>query len=271
MTTDQRGDDLPVRLPAVRRSLLAGLVRDRGQVTVSELTDALGVSPDTVRRDLDELARTGLVTRTHGGAMHRLLARTDQSFERRMGEHWDLKLRIGAATAALLEDGQTLLINGGTTALAVVRSIQAARELTIVTNNLRIPGEIDTRCVRQLYLLGGYCRLSSLVTVGPVEFPGMRPDRSHAVMADLAIIGVGGISAHEGLSTTDLHEARMMRAMVDSATTVVVAVDSTKFERNAFVQIATLEHAHIVVTDAEPPPVLRQALTESGVRLVFAD
>jgi DeoR family fructose operon transcriptional repressor len=258
------------RLPATRRSQVATLVAERGEATVAELADALGVSADTVRRDLDELARRGILTRTHGGAMHRELARADRPFENRLRERHEIKEAIGAATARLVDDSQTLLINGGTTTLAVARALRDSRDLTIVTNNLRIPAEIDTACVRELYLLGGNCRFSSLVTVGPVEFPGTTPDRSHAVMADVAVIGVGGISARAGLSTTNLHEARMMREMMDSAERVIVVADSSKFERNAFAQIADLDRADVVVTDQEPPEPLADALREASVDVVVA-
>jgi DeoR family fructose operon transcriptional repressor len=273
MTIPAEGGDADLqrhRLPATRRAQVAALVEERGEAAVAELADALGVSADTVRRDLDDLARRGILTRTHGGAMHRPLARADRPFENRLHERHEIKAAIGAAAARLVGDNQTLLINGGTTTLAVARALRDRRDLTIVTNNLRIPAEIDTACVRELYLLGGNCRFSSLVTVGPVEFPGTLPDRSHAVMADVAVIGVGGISARAGLSTSNLHEARMMREMMDSAESVIVVADSSKFERNAFAQIAELERAHTVVTNQEPPQALADALREAEVEVVVA-
>ncbi len=266
----QAADRQRPRLPASRRAQVAALVEERGEVTVTELVTSLGVSADTIRRDLDELATRGLVVRTHGGATHRQLARADQPFESRLQNHHDLKERIGSTAAHLIGDSQTILINGGTTTLEVARAIHEQRDLTVVTNNLRIPAEIDIACVRELYLIGGNCRLSSLVTVGPVDFPGLARGESHAVMADLAVIGVGGVSAREGLSTTNLHEARMMRQMIDSAAQVVVVVDSSKFERNTFVQIAELKHVDVVVTDAVPAPPLTTALDEAGVEVLVA-
>jgi DeoR family fructose operon transcriptional repressor len=268
--TDTNSSDQRHRLPASRRAEVAAQVEAKGEVTVADLVDLLGVSADTIRRDLDELARRGLVTRTHGGATHRRLARADEPFDSRLEERREAKRRIGECAAGLVGDSQTLLVNGGTTTLALARALHAQRDLTIVTNNLRIPGDIDTSCVRELYLLGGNCRFSSLVTVGPVDFPGVSPGQSHAVMADMAIIGVGGISAREGLSTTNLHEARMMRQMIDSAAQIVVVVDASKFERNAFSQIAELQHADLVVTDQPPPDVLAEALDAAGVGVIVA-
>jgi DeoR family fructose operon transcriptional repressor len=249
---------------------MAHLVEQRGEVAVADLVASLGVSADTIRRDLDVLAQDGLITRTHGGATHPRLARADQPFVSRLHERQDIKRRIGRTAAGLVGDSQTVLINGGTTTLAVARALHGQRDLTIVTNNLRIPSEVDAACVRELYLLGGHCRFSSLVTIGPVDFPGLGSGQSHAVMADLAIIGVGGISADKGLSTTNLHEARMMRQMIDTATQAVVVVDSSKFERNTFAQIAPLDAVHALVTDAFPPSRLAEALDAAGVRLVVA-
>ena len=205
------------RLPASRRAQLANLIEERGEATVTELVNAVGVSADTIRRDLDDLARRGLLTRTHGGATNRSLTRADQPFDSRMHEHHEGKQLIGRTTAGLLTDGQTLLINGGTTTLEVARGLHQHRDLTVVTNNLRLPAEIDTSCVTELYLLGGQCWFSPLVTIGPVEFPGNEGHGSHRVTADVAIIGVGGISPDLGLSTTNLHEARMIREMIDTA------------------------------------------------------
>jgi DeoR family fructose operon transcriptional repressor len=258
------------RLPATRRAQVAAFVEEHGAASVSDLVDVLGVSADTIRRDLDELTHKGLLERTHGGATRRTLARSDRPFDSRLLDQWQTKERIGVAAAGLLEDSQTVLINGGTTTLATVRALRGLRDLTIVTNNLRIPAEIDTACVRELYLLGGNCRFASLVTVGPVEFPGVSPNHGHKVMADVAVVGVGGISTRNGLSTTNLYEARMILEMIDSAATIVLVVDSSKFERNAFAQIAELDRADILVTDSEPPAELAQALKGAGVDVVIA-
>jgi DeoR family transcriptional regulator, fructose operon transcriptional repressor len=257
-------------LPATRRAHVAAFVEERGAATVSDLVDSLGVSADTIRRDLDELTRKGVLDRTHGGATRRTFARWDRPFDTRLLDQWETKEKIGIAAADLLEDSQTVLINGGTTTLAVVRALRGLRDLTIVTNNLRIPSEIDTTCVRELYLLGGNCRFASLVTVGPVEFPGMSPNHAHKVIADIAVVGVGGISTRNGLSTTNLYEARMILEMIDSAATIVLVIDSSKFERNAFAQIAELDRADILVTDSKPPAELAQALKGAGVDVVIA-
>lgn len=251
-------------LPAKRRAGLVKQVRDRGHVTVTELATEYEVSLDTIRRDLDLLARQRLVARTRGGAMRPdELATADTPFEKRADVHRSAKEAIGAAAAALISDGETILINGGTTTLAVARALAGRRDLTVVTNNLRLPTELPPAVARDLYILGGTCRVQSMVTIGPVGFPGTR-----GVSADLAVIGVGGVSVDHGLSTSNLPEAQMIQEMISSAARTVIVADASKFGRNAFVHICDLEEISTLVTDLPPDPDLTEALATAGVRLI---
>jgi len=258
-------------LPARRKDELAAYVEDVGQVTVHELAEHFGVSSDTVRRDLDELAIDGRVKRTHGGAVrYSPLSRTEISFTERMGVQDAAKNLIGEAAAALIEDGQTILLNGGTTPLAVLPHLARRRNLTLVTNNLWAPGKVPPECMRDVYLLGGTARLTSQVTIGPVEFAGTSGSRSHRIHADIALISVGGIAAGLGYSTSNLQEARMMFEMMQSARQIVVLADHSKFDRSAFAQVAELDAADILVTDALPEARMAEALTTAEVKVIVA-
>lgn len=253
-------------LPGRRRGLLTAFINDHGQATVVELAEEFNVSTDTVRRDLDWLARQGLIARTYGGAISTSgLASTDTAFTERTSLHLDAKRAIGVAAAARIADGETVILNGGTTTLAVARALGARRNLTIVTNNLRLPAELPANSIRDVYVLGGICRVASGVTLGPVAFPGME-----GVSADVAVIAVGGVSAGAGLSTTNLQEAQMMAQMLDSAQRTIVLADSSKFGRNAFAHIARLDAVETLITEAEPEPELRAALDEAAVEIVVA-
>jgi DeoR/GlpR family transcriptional regulator of sugar metabolism len=265
MTVQQREAEGP--LPGRRRTLLTGFVNERGQATVAELADAFGVSTDTVRRDLDWLARRGAVSRTYGGAVSLSgFAATDTAFAERTSVHSGAKHAIGVAAAARIADGETVIINGGTTTLHVARALAGRRNLTIVTNNLRLPADLSPAAVRDVYVLGGTCRLTSNVTVGPVAFPG-----TEGISADVAVIGVGGVSAKAGLSTTNLQEAHMMAQMIESAQRTMIVADSSKFGRNAFAHIARLEAAATLITDGKPDAELSEALASAGVDVVIAD
>src|SRR5919108_2671651 len=143
-------------LPAKRRSELVHLARQRGQVTVTELAEAFDVSQDTIRRDLDYLQRRGILTRTHGGAvLPEEPAAGDHPFSQRETDHAEAKERIARVAAELVTDGETLILNGGTTTLAVARYLAGHRDLTVVTNNVLIPPALPRDAVRDVYLIGG--------------------------------------------------------------------------------------------------------------------
>ncbi|MEU7855829.1 DeoR/GlpR family DNA-binding transcription regulator [Nonomuraea sp. NPDC049141] len=252
-------------LPGRRRAELVRHVRERGHATVAELAERFAVSMDTIRRDLDHLAERQLIARTHGGAMHTdELATADSPFDSRAAVHHPAKQAIGIATAKLISNGETLIVNGGTTTLAVARALTGKRDLTVVTNNLRLPAEIPQEAVRDLYVIGGTCRIPSNVTIGPVAFAD-----TDGISADTAVIGVGGISTGGGLSTSNLHEAQMIRQMIDAGTRVIIVADSSKFGRSAFVHICGLDRVSVLVTEALPPDDLAVALKDTGVELVM--
>lgn len=191
------------------------------------------------------------------------MATADTPFEKRVAVHHDVKEAIGVAAAKLISDGETILINGGTTTLCVARALGGKHGLTVVTNNLRLPSEVAANAVRDLYVIGGACRITSMVTIGPVAFPN-----TEGISADVAIIGVGGISPENGLSTTHLAEAQMIRQMIESSSRVVIVADSSKFARNTFIHICDLAEISVLVTDRNPPEQLAAALESAGADLV---
>ena len=250
-------------LPGKRRAELVRYVRERGHATVAQLAEAFAVSMDTIRRDLDHLAERRLLARTHGGAMRPdEMATADTPFDSRAGVHRRAKEAIGAAAAELISDGETLVVNGGTTTLAFARALGGKHGLTVVTNNLRLPGETPAAAVRDLYVLGGTYRNASNVTIGPVGFAD-----TSGISADTAIIGVGGVAV-DGLSTSNLPEAQMMRQMIDASARVVVVADASKFGRSAFVHICALSRMSVLVTDAEPPEDVRAELARADVKVL---
>jgi DeoR/GlpR family transcriptional regulator of sugar metabolism len=262
-------DDRATRLPAGRKAELAAYVAERGEVTVSALAARFGVSADTVRRDLDQLDNEGLLIRTHGGAVSaHALPRPDTGLDVRLRIQVEAKETIGALAAQLVEDGSSLMVNGGTTVLALVRQLRNHRDLTIATNNLRLPMEIPTTCFRDLYVFGGPVRLVTQTTSGPVQFHVSANGSEHPVRCDLALVAVGGVSADDGYSTSNLEDAAMMRDMMERATKVAVLVDSSKFGRRLFAQVAPLYRADYFITDAAPSPELAEALTAAEVQLV---
>jgi DeoR/GlpR family transcriptional regulator of sugar metabolism len=252
-------------LPAVRRADMLRLVKQLGQITVTEMSARFEVSLDTIRRDLDTLADQGLISRIHGGAVPiDSMASADSPFEQRINAHQIAKTNIGRAAALLISSGETLIVNGGSTAVAFAASLADLQRLTIVTNNLSLPAAIPPNAVNSLYLLGGEIRSGARVTLGPVGFVGTR-----RIIADTAVIGVGGIT-EAGVSTSQIEEATMMAGMIAAARRTIVIADKTKFGRLGFAVVAPLDQLDVLVTDEEPLGELKVALEAAGVRIVVA-
>ncbi len=261
-------DDRQRHLPAGRKAQLATYVADAGQVTVGALAERFGVSIDTIRRDLDQLSAEGLLVRTYGGAVSlSTLSRADRAVDVRLNLQEREKEKIAALAAALVEDGSTIMINGGTTTLALARNLHKHRDLTVATNNLLVPPALPPSAVREIYVFGGAVRSVTLATIGPISFrvaSGSELD----ISCDLALIGVGAISADAGYTTSNLAEAAMMREMISRAARVAILADSSKFDRRLFAQVSPLGSADYLVTDSIPPPDLLDALVENEVELV---
>jgi DeoR/GlpR family transcriptional regulator of sugar metabolism len=251
-------------LPAQRRTELVKVLEIKGQMSVSEISDYFNISEDTVRRDLDALAQKGALTRTHGGAVTiTALVHRDSPFLQRLNTCTAEKQRIAKAAAALISDGETLLINGGSTTRLFATELNQ-QYLTVVTNNLSVPGVLSTELIRDIYVMGGQFRPEAQVTIGPILAAGIQ------ISVDSAIIGVGGITAREGLTTTVLEEASMIASMMAAARRTIVLADSSKLGKHSFAKIAGLAAMQILVTDAEPAEELAAALKEAGVELVVA-
>jgi DeoR/GlpR family transcriptional regulator of sugar metabolism len=253
-------------LPAKRHLELIELILARGQMTVNELAIHFGVSGDTVRRDLDLLANQGRLKRTHGGAVAvDNLVHQDTTFTQRTGTRVPEKRRIARAASQLVGDGETLLINGGSTTKLFAAELADKHHLTVVTNNLGIPPALPVACFRNVYILGGEYKGDAQVTVGPVGFLS-----AASISVDTAVIGVGGIAVTEGLTTTVLEECSMILAMINAAQRTIVLADASKFGHRSFAHIAPLGRIQILVTNEVPPSDLAQALNEAHVEVIVA-
>lgn len=246
-----------------RQEELLQLVETKGQISVDELARHLGVSDDTIRRDLQNLEQRKLLLRTHGGAVSTaLLVHRETPFLTRTNAHAGAKARIGRAAAQLISDGETLIINGGSTTFAFAASLGPRRNLTIVTNNVAMLPVLSPDAVQDVYLVGGHYNMNLSSTVGFVGF------RSGNISVDTAIIGVSGLTAKDGLSTTFLEEATMLAQMISCARRAIVIADSSKFGIGAFAQIAPLDAIDVLVSDISPPADLAQALAQANVEMV---
>lgn len=260
------------RLPAGRKAELAAYVSDHGEVTVAKLASHFGVSTDTIRRDLDHLDNEGLLIRTHGGAVSLTAGtRPDTELEIRLHVQTAAKEAIGRRAASLIEDGSVVMLNGGTTTLALARHLRKHRNLTIATNNLRIPAEISPNVLRDLYMFGGPVRTVSQTTTGPISLRLAPSDRDIEVRSDIAFIGVGAVSATAGYTTSNLGDAAMMATMMARSARVAVLADSSKFNHDLFAKVAGIDGADMFITNAQPPDDLLAVFEAGGVEVIIAE
>ncbi|EYT78813.1 cytochrome C [Streptomyces sp. Tu 6176] len=255
-----------------RRALILDEVRRRGGVRVNELTRKLGVSDMTVRRDLDALARQGVLEKVHGGAVPVVEASTHEpGFEAKSGLELTAKEDIARAAARLVAPGSAIALSGGTTTYALAHHLVDVPDLTVVTNSVRVADVFHTaqrtsgpRQGAATVVLTGGVRTPSDSLVGPVADQAIA-----ALHFDMLFLGVHGISAEAGLSTPNLAEAETNRRLVQSARRVVVVADHTKWGVVGLSSFATLEQVDTLVTDAGLPPGARAEIAEH-LRLVVA-
>jgi DeoR/GlpR family transcriptional regulator of sugar metabolism len=250
---------------AQRHQKLLQLVETKGQMSVDDLANHFDVSDDTIRRDLQTLERRRLLLRTHGGAVSTaLLVHRATPFLTRANANADAKTRIGRSAAQLISDGETLIVNGGSTTFAFAANLGLRRNLTIVTNNVAMLPVLPTDAVQAVYLLGGQYNTNLGSTVGSVGFS------SGTINVDTAVLGVSGLTSTDGLSTTFLEEASMFAQMIAAGRRTIVIADATKFGYNAFAQIGPLSTIDILVTDSSPPADLCEALVQANVQVIVA-
>ncbi|MGW4223380.1 DeoR/GlpR family DNA-binding transcription regulator [Streptomyces bauhiniae] len=256
-----------------RRALIVDEVRRRGGVRVNELTRQLGVSDMTVRRDLDALARQGVLEKVHGGAVPVVEASTHEpGFEAKSGLEPTAKEEIARAAARLVAPGSAIALSGGTTTYTLARQLLEVPDLTVVTNSVRVADVFHTaqrtsgrRPGAATVVLTGGVRTPSDSLVGPVA------DRAIAALHfDLLFLGVHGISAEAGLSTPNLAEAETNRQLVRSARRVVVVADHTKWGTVGLSSFAALDDVDTLVTDGGLPAEARTEISERLRRLVVA-
>lgn len=233
----------------IRRELVLELLHRKGRVTVSEVSALTEVSEMTVRRDLETLEREGALKRVHGGAISAVSTSYEPPFAIRARRAGEAKERIGRAAADLLREGETVILDVGTTTLQVARSLRGRRNLTVLTPSLRAAEVLADEPGIRLMVAGGVVRAGERSLVGDYAEHSFSELRF-----DTFVMGVGGIEAEAGLTEFNPDDARVKRAALGSAQRCLVSADSSKFGRVAFARICPLEEVDVLVTDAQAAP-----------------
>lgn len=236
----------------------------RGFASLPELAETLQVSESTVRRDLDYLESTGLAKRTHGGVFYTGSAPKLPHFEERQPAQWEKKRAIARRAVELIEDHDTVLLDGGTTTYEVARLL-VGRPLQVVTNSLPVANLFASHPNIDLVLLGGYVYPRTGVSLGPY---------ANRMLASLAVrrtvLSVGGVT-ERGYFNSNLLLVETERGMMQAADEVIVVCDSTKFGKQSLAHLCELGAVHVLVVDHEISDSWRRQIEQAGVRLIVAE
>ena len=251
-------------LTSQRKQLIRSRLQRDGQLIAKAFSEELGVSEDTVRRDLRELAAEGHLQRVHGGALPASAAVGDMQVRARIAP--DEKRLLGRAGAAMVHTGQVVILDGGTTSLEVVRHLPLDLKATVVTHSPTIAVALARHVNIEVLMLGGRLFRHSMVNVGAGVIEG-----AARLRADLYVLGVTGVHAEAGLTTGDFEEAAVKRALHACAAETVVLATLDKLGAASAFMVAPLKELAALVVPSALPTRLRKSLAATGVKLVRAD
>ena len=254
----------PTSLTDDRKNKLLELIRQRGFASLPALAETLEVSESTVRRDLDFLEESGVAQRTHGGVFYTGPSPRLAHFDQRQALNWDKKRQIAVAASRLIEDNDTILLDGGSTTYELAQLL-VGRPLQVVTNSLPVANLFTSSENADLIFVGGYMHAKTGVSLGPY---------ANQMLAGLnvrrAVLSVAGIN-DKGCYNSNLLLVETERAMMTSAEEVIVVADSTKLGHTSLSHLCDLNQIDVLVTDSEISAEWRERAAAAGVNLVVAE
>jgi DeoR family transcriptional regulator of aga operon len=249
-----------------RRRAVLEIINRQGRAVISDISRHFKVSSVTARADINALLKRDLLVRSHGGAIRKPDVSVDFPLDLKASQHHEEKVRIGHAAAALLQEGQTALLDSGTTTLEVARAIRKRKlsRLTVVTNSLSIAWELSGVTEINLIMIGGVLRHISRSFAGP---------QAQRMISELRVdhffLGVDGFEPETGPMTPDILEAELNAAMIRSAREVSIVCDSSKIGRSSLSLIAPITSVHRVITDSGIKPHHRDLLKAKGIEILI--
>lgn len=245
-----------------RRLKILEIVEREGKAEVKALSELLGVSGITIRRDLQILEKEGLLRRTRGGALPRG-TKLEPPYTVQEKRFLEDKRRIGAEAVKLIQDGDTIILEASTTVLQIAKNLRNKGNITVLTNSITIAHELLFRRGVEIILTGGELNFNTLALLGPLA------ERCfEELTVDKAFIGISAID-EEGMSTSTLAEASVKKAIIASAREVIGVADHSKFGRRAFAHVAPVESLSRLITDKEAPGEIIEKIKGKGVQVIL--
>lgn len=248
-----------------RHKKIQRLIQARGFVTIESMAREFGVTPQTIRRDINTLSESGVIHRYHGGAGMTSSTENVDYTERKILCLRE-KQRIAGLVASQIPDRASLFINIGTTTEEIARALTNHQRLRVITNNLNVASILSGNDNFEVIVAGGLVRPRDCGIIGPMTIDFIQQFR-----VDYGIIGISGIDGDGTLLDFDYREVRAARAIIDNSRKVFLAADHTKFGRNAMVRLGSIGEVDVLFTDRQPPPSLVDELNLAEVQLFVAD
>jgi DeoR/GlpR family transcriptional regulator of sugar metabolism len=248
-----------------RRQHIFKAIEASGVASVRDLAQRFDVSMITIMRDLQELEQEGLIRRVHGGAISVRGASYEPPFSARESQLSPEKQRIALKAVELVTDGDSIILDVGTTTLEIARALKGKRNLTVLVTNLRAALELASQPAIQVIVIGGKLRSSELSMIGHLAEQTLR-----TFQVDKAFIGVGGVTVSHGLTEFNFDEAGTKRTMIERARQAIVVADHTKFGKIMLTQVAPLSDISLLITGSELDEDQKHELEEAGVALLLA-
>ena len=248
-----------------RRTQILQQVRNAGRVKVNELATQFSTSAVTIRNDLNELHQRGLVLRSHGGAVLPEAIHRESPVDERLKAYAAEKQRIGALAATLINDGETIILDSGTTTLEIARQIKNKQGLHIITNGVNIAAELLDAPGVQLFIVGGTVRRESASISGHFTEEMLRE-----FSADKMFLSGAGCDIDFGVSGGNLEETMVNRVMLSISREIILVADSSKFSRRSMARIVPFSEIDTVISDSSLPEDIQARLRSLGCGLLLA-
>ena len=245
-----------------RHEQIVALIKERGFMSIEELVNHCGVTPQTIRRDLNALAETNVISRYHGGAGMAASWENTPYTDRKTQNH-EVKERIATAVANMIPDGASLFINIGTTTEEIAKKLLNHNNLHIVTNNIHVASILSAKEDFTVIIAAGEVRYRDGGIIGEATCDFISQFRM-----DYGIIGISGISADGALLDFDFREVKVSQAILQHTRNVILAADSTKFERHAMVEQGHLSQVDYLVSDKVPTQAIRDIMAQNEVKFI---
>lgn len=253
-----------VRNTVSRRKKILERIQETGEVLITGLSKEFDVSEVTIRNDLDYLEQKNLLIRARGGAIH---SDNHVGIDQRLAEknklHTQEKAAIGKMAASLIRDGETVIIDSGSTTAEIVKNLGNIRQLNVITNALNIVNQLMSYTNFNVIIPGGYLRQNSMSLVGPLAENNLQ-----GFYVDKLFLSTDGFDTDHGIYTPNIDEAHLNITMINIAKDVILVTDSSKFKRKSLALICTIDKLKTVITDRGIPADDRHKLEAAGIQVI---